>query len=462
MLNRRQLFQILGTAALTGRAKAAAPQTPLTRRTLGRTGRWVVPFGLGGQASLQFPPPGMDVADIVARAIELGVNYLDSANAYGPSQSIYGEAFWRLAITPGHPDYKPALRESLYIATKSGQRYTYDRSRPTAATAVSELLRSMTVMFGDGKGWIPDGAYLDAIQIHNLTTMQQVDQIYEGLADRGGKMPDRIGALAGLLDYRDGTNYTGLNPERKKYVRHIGITGHQSSPVLMNAIQRDELNILDTMLVALNANDRNYSSHQYNAIPLARAKGMGIIAMKVFSAGGVYTGMQRQPNRSEELIFTVGVPGGVPSEDLIRYPLGVPGVAVVIAGIGRIDRDRPERDQLVSNLAASQLDSTSDAEMRRIEKAVAAQHGTNTNYFQDRLRGIVQPAAPKVQRDGDRIIVQWNTALAGSEPIKAYNIYAGEWLIYSLPFRPQLTTAPLTFVIPASEIGDAPIRVEAI
>ncbi len=461
-MNRRQLFQILGSAALAGRAKATGADAPLTRRTLGRTGRWVAPFGLGGQASLQYPPPGMDVPDIVVRAIELGVNYLDSANAYGPSQSIYGEAFWRLAVTPGHPDHKPALRESLYIATKTGQRYAYDRSRPTAATAITELLRSLTVVFGDGKGWIPDGAYLDAIQIHNLTTMQQVDQIYEGLVDRGGKMPDRIGALAGLLDYRDGTNFTGLNPERKKYVRHIGISGHQSSPVLMNAIQRDQLNILDTVLVALNANDRNYSSHQYNVIPLARAKGMGIIAMKVFSAGGVYTGMQRQPNNPNELILTVGVPGGVPSEDLIRYPLGVPGVAVVIAGIGKIDRDRPERDQLVSNLAASQLDSTSDAEMRRIERAVAAQHGTNTNYFQERQRGIVQPSAPRIQRDGDRVVIQWNTALAASEPIKAYNIYAGEWLLYSLPFRPQLTTAPLSLTLPASEVGEAPIRVEAI
>ena len=85
-------------------------------------------------------------------------------------------------------------------------------------------------MFGDGKGSIPDGAYLDAIQIHNLTTLEQVDQIYEGFAERTTRRPERIGALAGLLDYRDGTNYTGLNPEHRRYVRHIGITGHLSSP----------------------------------------------------------------------------------------------------------------------------------------------------------------------------------------------------------------------------------------
>ena len=60
----------------------------------------------------------------------------------------------------------------------------------------------------------------------------------EGFGDRGSKRPERIGALAGLLDYRDGTNYTGLNPEHRHYLRHIDITGHQSSPVLMRALRR--------------------------------------------------------------------------------------------------------------------------------------------------------------------------------------------------------------------------------
>ncbi len=461
MLSRRQVFQILGTSALVGGARAQASIPSLTYRTLGRTGRWVAPFGLGGQAALQFAAPGTDLADIVVRAIELGVNYLDTANGYGPSQSIFGEAFWRLKVTPGHPDYDRALRERLFVASKTTQRLAFNRASPNAASAVSDLQRTLTQMFGDGRGWIPDHAYLDCFQIHNLTTVAQVDQIHEGFQNRGGRMPDRIGALAGLLDYRDGTNFTGLNPEHRRYLRHIGIAGHLSSPVLMNAIRRDEANILDTMLVALNANDRHYSSHQYNSIPLALAKGMGIIAMKVFSGGGVYTGMQRQPNNAGELIRTVGVPGGVPSQDLIRYPLSVPGVAVVIAGISTINRDRPELDQAASNLAASQLDPTSDAEKSRIESAVAQLHGTNTNYFQERQSGIIQPPAPRVERDGDRVTVSWNTALAGPEPIRSYNVHAGEWRVASLPYRPQLTTAPLSLVLPAELVGESTVRVEA-
>ena len=142
--------------------------------------------------------------DIIVRAIELGVNYLDTANAYGPSQANYGEAFRRLHLTPSDNNYNRALRESLYVATKTGRRYALNPAI-NGPTAVEELKRSLTMMFGDGKGFIPEGAYLDAIQVHNLTTMEQVDQVYEGFGARGGKMPDKIGAMAALLDYRDGT-----------------------------------------------------------------------------------------------------------------------------------------------------------------------------------------------------------------------------------------------------------------
>ncbi len=442
MLPRRAILQLLGSAALAGKAAAAA----LTHRTLGRTGRWVTPEESVG---------------IIVRAIELGITYLDTANAYGPSQSLYGQAFWKLAITPGHPDHDPAQRSRLYIASKTGQRFALDKSQRTYNTAVDDLKKSLTTMFGDGKGWIPDNAYLDCIQIHNLTAQSQVDQIYEALDTRGGKMPDRIGALAGLLDYRDGTNYTGLNPGGNRYVRHLGITGHQSSPVLMNAIQRDDLKILDTMLVALNANDRAYSSHQYNAIPAARAKGMGIIAMKLFSAGGIYNGMQRQPQNPSELIRSVGVAGGVESSDLVRYPLSVAGVTTSIVGVSHIDRENPENDQLASNLAAAMMDPASDLERARIESAVSGLHGTKTNYFQDTARGLTQPATPKLESDGERIWVRWQSALAGSDPIRSYSVWVDGRRVAWIPFRPQTTAAGLSLPIPRDLIGNGVVRIEA-
>jgi len=54
----------------------------------------------------------------------------------------------------------------------------------------------------------PRAPYLDCMQFHDLYRMEEVAPIYEGLERRGERPGVRIGALAGLLDYRDGSNLT--------------------------------------------------------------------------------------------------------------------------------------------------------------------------------------------------------------------------------------------------------------
>lgn len=460
MMTRRELIQTFGMMAVARNLRGLAPD--LTTRMLGRTGRRVVPFALGGQASLQWTSPFIDAPDIIVRAVELGVNYLDSANAYGPSQMNYGQAFRRLHLRPDDPQYNRALREKLFLATKTGRRVAVDKANPTAPTAVDELKRSLTQIFGDGKGFIPEGAYLDSIQMHNITTLQQVDLLYENFDRRDDRTVDRLGALAAMLDFRDGTNVTGLNPEKRRWIRHIGVTGHQSSPVLMNALQRDTSNILDTLLVALNANDRRYLCQQNNVLPLAAAKGMGVIAMKVFADGAIYGKEKRFSRSPDDVRLTVGTPGGVPCSDLVRYSLAQPGVTCAIVGIGWTNRENPQDDQIAVNLAASQADRASQAELRRIESDVAAQHGPDTNYFQEKSRGgVVQPTEVKITPEGDHVIISWNSALAGPDPLRSYQIYSGDRLLDELPFRPQTTPAPLTHVMLAAHVGDGPVRVVA-
>jgi len=458
-MTRRELMQVFGMMAVARNLRGVTADLKL--RVLGRTGKRVVPFALGGQASLQWTNPGIDPAGIIVRAVELGVNYLDSANAYGPSQVNYGEAFRRLHLVPGTSRYNAALREKLFVASKTGRRYAIDRTQPTARTAVEELKRSLTQMFGDGQGFIPEGAYLDSIQMHNLTSLQQVDQLYENFDRRDDRSVDRLGALAAMLDFRDGTNVTGLNPEKRRWIRHIGITGHQSSPVLMNALQRDKGNILDTLLVAMNANDRRYLCHQNNVLPLAAAKGMGVIAMKVF-ADGVFYGKEPRFSRAPvDVCLTVGKDGAVASADLMRYPLAQTGVSCAIVGIGWINPDNPGDDQIVSNLAASQMDAASARELARIEDDVACRHGVETNYFQERARGIVQPSSVTTILDGERVTVRWNGALAGPEPLHSYRVYAGDRLVAAIPYRPQTSPAPLAYTVAAKEVGSAPVRVVA-
>jgi aryl-alcohol dehydrogenase-like predicted oxidoreductase len=420
----------------------------------------VVPLGLCGQASLQWTAPGIDAPDIIVRAIQLGVNYLDSANRYGPSQMNYGEAFRRLHLTPSDPSYNRAMRESLYVTSKTRIRHAADPAIQ-GPTAIDELKRSLTQMFGDGKGFIPDGAYLDVMQCHHLMSFEEVDQIYAGYGNRDGGKQDRVGVMAALIDYRDGTNYTGTNPEHKRWIRHIGITGHESSPVLMNAIRRDSDSVIDTVLVALNSNDRLCSSHQNNVLPLAVARGLGVIAMKAFGDGTYYGKPPRFSTSPDDVIRTVGKPGAVAYSDLVRYPLSLPGVSVAIIGTGHINREKPEDDQLMANLAAAVKDMPSEIERLRIEKESKERHGAATNYFQEMTNMLVQPGQVTAKRDGDRLTVEWSTAFAGPEPICSYNIVAGNRNLLSLPFRPQLTEQPLSASVKSAEAGNDTVRVVA-
>ena len=209
------------------------------------------------------------------------------------------------------------------------------------------------------------------------------------------------------------------------------------------------------------ANDRRYDSMQNNILPMAAAKGMGVIAMKLFADGVMWGRPKRFLARPEDVVMSLGKPDSVNYGDLIRYPLSIPGVTCAIVGIGRIDREKPEQDQLASNLAASLMDLPDAQGRLRIEQQVADRIGKDTNFFQERRDEIIQPAEVKNRKDGDRIVVEWTTAMAGPEPIRSYEIRAGQKVLASLPFRPQLTEAPLRASVPASEAGDAPVTVVA-
>ncbi len=467
MATRRQILTTLGAttmaASLPQSALAAANKTGtvIPKRTLGRTGHMVTPLALGGQGALQWTPPNTDPADIIVRAVELGVNYLDTSNVYGDSQLHYGEAFRRMNLIPGKSSYDAALREKLFLATKTTRRLARSADASYGQTAVDDLKRSLTQIFGDGKGDFPEDARLDSIQMHAVTAFEQVDQLYLGMEARGGKMPDQIGAFAALLDYRDGTDYTGLNPQNRRWVRHVGVTSHLSSPVLMKMLRLDEGNDLDTLLVALNVADKQYLPHQTNVLPLAVARGMGVIAMKVFADGVFFGKPSRWTRTPDDIITTVGKPGGLNYHDMIRYTVSLPGVSCAIIGIGHIDRKEPSKDQLVANLAAAVDAPMTEAEREQLEKQAAAMYGATTNYFQEPAKGLMQPTDVKLAKVGERFVVSWNAGYAGAKPIRTWQIRAGGKTLLTIPFRPQLTMAPLTAYLTAAEAAAGNIEVLA-
>ncbi|MDR0311529.1 MAG: aldo/keto reductase, partial [Acidobacteriota bacterium] len=139
----------------------AQPST-LMKRNMGRLGFEATTLGLGGQASLQWTPADVDPVKIILKAFNLGVNYFDTANVYGPSQSYYGRAFRELNLIPGEPGYNERLRSSIFLTSKTFLRFGKGGlpPKPGAKPAApgqsqhvaDDLRRSLSQIFGDGNG----------------------------------------------------------------------------------------------------------------------------------------------------------------------------------------------------------------------------------------------------------------------------------------------------------------------
>lgn len=462
-ISRRDFFNTIVTSSIglglapyinCGKVGVSHPM----KRTFGQIDFDVTTFGLGGQGSLQWTPEDVDPVNIILKAFDLGINYYDTSNLYGPSQLNFGKAFRELNLIPGKSGYNETLRRSIFLTSKTGLRWANGSweikngrnisNGPKELGAVGDLKRTLSHVFGDGKDYYPPGAYLDMVLIHVVNTFDEIDVVFSGLDNPDAKNED-LGALPALVDFRDGTNITGLNSKEEKLIRHIGFSGHQSPAVLMEMIQRDEKNIFQAMLVTLNANDRISFNMQYNVIPVAKAKNLGMIAMKVFADGAMYTKEARFSRTSDDVVRTVGSVK-LPSRPLIQYPLTTPGISTAIIGIGHVDIN-PKVCQLKQNLSAAQItmNGLSETERQDVEKkAMSAKEG-QTNYFQQSKENLSAPreaALTQKLKDQKRIVhLSWQTAYAGDEPIKCYEIRRDDQKVTQIAHKPQINKNP--FVI---------------
>lgn len=238
-LTRRDFFRSLlqHTAGLSlalhlapGRAAAAASALPT--RPLGRTGQQVSILGLGGQAVVEDPARRDQAIAIFQRALDLGVNYVDTAPTYGrgASESALGEVL-------------RSRRREVFLASK-----TSDRSYDGSMRMLEDSLRRLRT------------DHLDLWQLHNVKTDTDLEFVFS-----------REGAARALEKARE----RGL-------VRFVGISGHQDPHVLRRAIERFPF---DTALLALNAADRHADSFIDHVLPTAVAKGLGVIGMKIPARG---------------------------------------------------------------------------------------------------------------------------------------------------------------------------------
>jgi diketogulonate reductase-like aldo/keto reductase len=131
-LSRRD-FMRLSAAAATGitltpslSCTVDSITSPMKRR-FGRINFDVTTMALGGQGSIQWTPDDVEPVDIILKAFELGINYYDTSNVYGPSQMNFGKAFRKLNLIPGQSGYDKKLRQSIFLTTKTMIRWAKAR-----------------------------------------------------------------------------------------------------------------------------------------------------------------------------------------------------------------------------------------------------------------------------------------------------------------------------------------------
>ncbi|WP_342349673.1 aldo/keto reductase [uncultured Nitrospira sp.] len=447
--------------------KAPAPLV----RDFGRMKTKVTTVGLGGQASIQWTPDDVDPVSIILKAFELGVNYFDTSNMYGPSQLNYHKAFENLNLLPDSKPYNRKLRESFTLTSKTLMRWGKPGWTPVenvrnasngndVQCAIDDLKRSLSQIFGDGKGNYPEGSYLDLLLVHSITSFEEVDVLYKGL-ETPLNPDENFGALVALRDYRDGTNMTGTNPKNEKLIKHIGFSGHNNPPAMIDMIQRDEFDLLDAMLVSINSNDKLYFNMSNNVIPIAKAKGLGIIGMKVFADAAMYHKEPRFSKTPADVYCKVGSPT-LPSNELIEYVLSSPDIDTLIIGIGHIDED-PLKCQLTQNYYAAQIlpDTLSIADRFRIEEKTAKIRNGRTNFFQLDKIDLTSPRDIKRENFNGKTKISWHTAYAAAAPISHYEILVDNKVIGKVKHKPQIRKSS-PFVFETEELNTGNLIVYAV
>jgi predicted aldo/keto reductase-like oxidoreductase len=191
---------------------------------LGRTGLEVSVIGFGG-----IPIQRVSEAEairVVRRALDLGIDWIDTANGYTVSEERIGKAL------EGYD------RSRIVIFTKSGAR--------DPATLKENIELSLQRLRTD---------YLDCVQLHGVSDLGTWEKVRTN------------GCLDLLAEFK-----------ARGVVRHIGISSHTLEPALAEM----EHPLIETMQFPF-----NFISHDISVKVLAQARRFdtGIIAMKPFGGG---------------------------------------------------------------------------------------------------------------------------------------------------------------------------------
>jgi len=238
-----------------GQPFAQISKGKLPLRPLGKTGHLVSIYSLGGQGSIEIPGKEDISVEIINRALDLGINYIDTAAAYGRQTPTVARADAMGTSERNMGQVMKYRRKEVFLASKTHDR-TYDGSMRLLEKSLMQL----------------NTDHLDLWQIHNvrMAEMETLDRITgEG------------GVLKAMIKARD-----------EKMIRFIGFSGHEG-PDVLNAL--NERFPFDNVLVAINAADKHHDPFIEKFLPNAVKNEMGIVGMKIpardriFANGGIIT-----------------------------------------------------------------------------------------------------------------------------------------------------------------------------
>lgn len=242
-----------GIGRLSGLYAAANHVNPMPVRRLGRTGFQVPLFSLGGQATIEQPRRRDEAVEIIHRALDLGVKFIDTSSVYGRgvSEEYIGEVM-------------NARRDDVFLATKSPD-FGYDGTMRMMEGSLNRLQTD----------------HIDLYQHHHVSSNHSLRQVL-----------GRNGAYRAFEKLQD-----------QGVIKHKGITGH-SSRVLLRAIREADF---DCVLITLNPANLSMTESEYMADFMAAAveRDIGVIGMKVVGRGRL---LERRVSMEQAMRYTLSFP----------------------------------------------------------------------------------------------------------------------------------------------------------
>jgi aryl-alcohol dehydrogenase-like predicted oxidoreductase len=241
---KRAVYTAAAATALIeeGYAEATNPETtPVTsagsipQKPLGKTGVMVSAMGLGG-FHLGSAKDQQEVNQIVAQAMDAGVNFFDNAWEYhdGDSETRLGKAL-------------KGKRDKAVLMTKV---CTHGRGKDVAMRMLEDSLRRLQT------------DHLDVWQIHEVVYYND---------------PDLIFAPGGVAEALTQAKQQGK-------VRFVGFTGHKDPVIHLKVLSHDYP--FDTVQMPLNCFDATFHSFETMVLPEATRRGIAVLGMKSLGGSG--------------------------------------------------------------------------------------------------------------------------------------------------------------------------------